>query len=260
MKRTARFVALAGVSAGLVLSICGWHGSGATPQNETQQSEIKREVSVAMATAANAVPMPDASKDDAIVVAVTRDGKVFLGIDIGDARDLGARVRDTLANKVNKEVYLRADARANFRRVEDVIDSLRAADVEYVGLLVGRKNADAHQGFGFPKFPAGLELIVLSRPMMKEHFPKGITESMDRVYVRRGPTGSLAYKINQTEVQKAELLPKLTEMYKNRAERVLFIQADDDLDFASVVEAIDIAKGADVDHIAILTPKVLAGH
>ncbi len=106
----------------------------------------------------------------------------------------------------------------------------------------------------------GLGLIVLSPSMLKEHFPKRLPESLDRVTILRGPTGAPVYKINQTDVQKAELLPRLTEMYKNRAERVLFIRADNDLYFAYVAEVIDIANGADVDHVAVLTPKMLAGH
>jgi len=60
-------------------------------------------------------------------------------------------------------------------------------------------------------------------------------------------------------VPEVQLLPKLIGIYSNRAARVLYIQADDNLDFASVVEAIDAAKGADVDHVVLLTPQMLAG-
>lgn len=261
MKRSARFMALAGVLAGLVFSICGCRGSGGTPQNEARLPQIKLKPHIAMATVEHPAAMPDADREDAIVATVCRDGAVYLGSDRIDIGDLSPRVRGMLADKVVKEVYIRADKRAYFRTVEDVIDSLRAADVDYVGFLVGSKNADAQQGDNqFPQFSRGLGLIVLSPSMLKEHFPKRLPESLDRVTILRGPTGAPVYKINQTDVQKAELLPRLTEMYKNRAERVLFIRADNDLYFAYVAEVIDIANGADVDHVAVLTPKMLAGH
>jgi len=67
------------------------------------------------------------------------------------------------------------------------------------------------------------------------------------------------YKINEIDVAKAELLPKLSDIYANRAERVMFIKGDDKIDFRYVAEAIDIGRAAGVDHIGLMTPKILAG-
>jgi biopolymer transport protein ExbD len=60
-------------------------------------------------------------------------------------------------------------------------------------------------------------------------------------------------------VSHAELLPRLTDIYSNRAERIMFIKGDDDLNFAYVADAIDIGRAANVDHIGLMTPKILAG-
>ena len=79
--------------------------------------------------------MPDAGRDDAIVVALLRHGAVFLGQDRVDPAQLGSRIRDKLADKADKAVYLQADARANYRDVEDVIDAIRSAGTEEFGLL-----------------------------------------------------------------------------------------------------------------------------
>jgi biopolymer transport protein ExbD len=68
-----------------------------------------------------------------------------------------------------------------------------------------------------------------------------------------------AYKINETDVLKGELLPRLTEIYANRAERIMFVKGDDDLNFAYVAEVIDIGRAANVDHIGLMTPKIMAG-
>ena len=67
------------------------------------------------------------------------------------------------------------------------------------------------------------------------------------------------YKINETPVNKVELLPKLTEIYANRAERVMFVRGDDNLNFQYIAEVIDIGRAANVDHIGLMTPKILEG-
>ena len=81
--------------------------------------------------------MKDADKDDAILVAVTRNGEIFLSP--GNARlnveDLPGRVRDLLTNRLDKTVYIKSDSRAKYERVMDAIDNLRAAGVDQLGLL-----------------------------------------------------------------------------------------------------------------------------
>ena len=92
-----------------------------------------------MAKVSNPENMPDADKDDAIVVAITRDGGVFLGQNKVALGELGGQVRDKLADKPGKTIYVRADARAQFRAVEDAIDAVRTAGVDDVGLLTQKK-------------------------------------------------------------------------------------------------------------------------
>jgi biopolymer transport protein ExbD len=68
-----------------------------------------------------------------------------------------------------------------------------------------------------------------------------------------------AYKINEFDYAKADLLPKLTEIYANRAERVMFVKGDDNLDFRYVAEVIDLGRAANVDHVGLMTPRIMAG-
>jgi biopolymer transport protein ExbD len=68
-----------------------------------------------------------------------------------------------------------------------------------------------------------------------------------------------AYKINGLDVTHAELLPKLTEIFSNRAERVMFVKGGDHVEFASIADVIDIARAANVDHIGLMTSKIQAG-
>ena len=100
---------------------------------------LQNKVSVDMAKVNNPTAMPDADKEDAIVVAITRDGGVFLGQDKTSISELGAQVRDKLADKPGKTIYIRADARAQYRAVEDAIDAVRTAGVEDVGLLTQKR-------------------------------------------------------------------------------------------------------------------------
>jgi biopolymer transport protein ExbD/biopolymer transport protein TolR len=80
---------------------------------------LQNKVSVDMAKVDNPTAMPDADKEDAIVVAVTRDGQVYMGQNRTSVSELGDQVREKLADKPGKTIYIRADARAQYRAVED---------------------------------------------------------------------------------------------------------------------------------------------
>jgi biopolymer transport protein ExbD/biopolymer transport protein TolR len=107
---------------------------------------LQNKVAVDMAKVDNPIAMPDADKEDAIVVAVTRDGGVFLGQDKIAVTELGARVQEKLADKPGKTIYVRADARAQFRAVEDAIDAVRTAGVDDVGLLTQKREGNLAGG------------------------------------------------------------------------------------------------------------------
>jgi biopolymer transport protein ExbD/biopolymer transport protein TolR len=81
--------------------------------------------------------MVEADKEDAVLIAITRDGKTFLspGNSLVNPNELGPKVKDLQTNRSDKTVYIKADARARFASVTDVIDNLRTAGVDQVGLL-----------------------------------------------------------------------------------------------------------------------------
>jgi biopolymer transport protein TolR len=103
---------------------------------------LQNKVSIDLAKVDNATLMPDADKEDAVVIAVTRDGSIYLGQNRVDPSQLGSQVRDKLQDKTDKTVYFRADARAQYKAVEDAIDDVRTAGVEEVGLLTQRKEGN----------------------------------------------------------------------------------------------------------------------
>jgi len=100
---------------------------------------LQKGVSVDLAKVNSPEAMPDADKEDALVVAVMRDGQIFFGNDKIAADALTQRVKDRLANKTDKRVYVRADARAKYGSVVEVVDNVRSAGVDQLGLLTDQK-------------------------------------------------------------------------------------------------------------------------
>jgi len=107
---------------------------------------LSKGVSVDMVKTRNPIAMQAADKSDAVMVAVTRDGNVFLGSDRILPEDLPQKVKDLLTNKLDKTVFVKCDQRANYGKVVDVVDNLRAAGVDQLGLLTEQLQEKAKPG------------------------------------------------------------------------------------------------------------------
>ncbi len=79
--------------------------------------------------------MKDADKDDAVVVAVTRDGTLYLQNNRISKEAITNEVKDQIANRLDKTVYVKSDARAKYGDVVAVVDEIRSAGVDQLGLL-----------------------------------------------------------------------------------------------------------------------------
>jgi len=116
-----------------------------------------------------------------------------------------------------------------------------------------------------PVTPKGLEAMVPQPP--KNPQQQNPTDRTIVVQVLHDAGKIPSYKINDTVVYNGvggvaaqkELQARLTEIYANRAERIMFVKGDDNLDFHYVAEVIDIGRAANVDHIGLMTPKIMAG-
>jgi len=107
---------------------------------------LSKGVSVDMAKTNNPIAMQAADKEDAVLVAVTRDGKVYIGSSQVPVDQLPGKVKDMLSSKLDKTCYLKSDARARYEKVVEAIDNMRAAGVDQLGLLteeIKRKGAEA---------------------------------------------------------------------------------------------------------------------
>jgi biopolymer transport protein ExbD len=101
---------------------------------------LQKGQSVELAKASNPIDMKEADRDDSVIIAITRDGKFYLGQDKVNVDDLGAKVNDLLATKLEKRVFVKSDARAKYGDVVKVVDNIRSAGVDQVGLLTDRRD------------------------------------------------------------------------------------------------------------------------
>jgi biopolymer transport protein ExbD len=102
---------------------------------------LQKGVSVDLAQVTNTREMQDADKDDAIVVAITRDSKIFLGNTQMNKEDLTGQIKDRISNRLDKTVFVKSDSRAKYGDVVAVVDEIRSAGVDQLGLLTEKARA-----------------------------------------------------------------------------------------------------------------------
>lgn len=107
-----------------------------------------------------------------------------------------------------------------------------------------------------PVTPNGLNALV---PQPPKHPQQQVNNRTIVVQIFHQPSGIATYKINQTDVTLGNLYPQLQAIMATRAEKVMFIRGDPQLNFATVAQVIDIGHEAGADHIGLITPKVEAG-
>jgi len=111
-----------------------------------------------------------------------------------------------------------------------------------------------------PVISKGLEALVPQPPPKDQKQPP---PNPDRTIVvqllDRGPGQPPALKINQDEVTWESLQGRLTDIFKTRAEKVMFVKGDDNIPFADVANVIDIAHSSGVDKVGLITAKIEAG-
>ena len=119
---------------------------------------LQRGVSVQLAVTSNAVAVPNADQPDALVVALTADGSIYLRANPVPTPDLADRVRSMLSTRQDKTLYIKADARVPYARLVEVIDAVQKSGVEGLTFLTAQQDT-ADQGRR-PVSPKGLELRV----------------------------------------------------------------------------------------------------
>jgi len=99
---------------------------------------LQKGQAVELASTKNPIDMKEADRDDAVLVTVTRDGKLYLGQEKISVDALATKVNDLLASRLEKKVFVKSDLRAKYGDVVQVVDTIRNAGVDQVGLLTER--------------------------------------------------------------------------------------------------------------------------
>jgi biopolymer transport protein ExbD/biopolymer transport protein TolR len=102
---------------------------------------LTKGLSVELAKVNNPNDMPDADKDDAVIVGISQSGDIYLGNTKTDVSQIADDVRDRLSNKLDKTVFVKSDGRAKYGDVVKVVDEIRSAGVDNVGLLTDKTDA-----------------------------------------------------------------------------------------------------------------------
>ena len=119
---------------------------------------MQRGISVQLPATRNAVAVPKADKEDALVVAVTHDGRIYLGTDQVSFADLAGKVRSEVARRTDKKLYVKADARTPYENVVKVLDAVHTSGVQELALLTDQREPSEAGKLVTPK---GLEMRVI---------------------------------------------------------------------------------------------------
>jgi biopolymer transport protein ExbD len=106
---------------------------------------LQKGASVDMAKTKNPTDMQAADRDDAVMIAVTRDGKFYLKADRIAPEDITAKVTEQVSSKPDKTVFVKSDARAKYGDVVTVVDAVRNAGVDKIGLMTERLDEQVRQ-------------------------------------------------------------------------------------------------------------------
>ncbi len=142
---------VATLTAGIMASVAAQ--SPATPPPALQKG-----VSVKLPVTSNAVKMPNADGEDAVIVSITADGSIYLGVNRITRAALAEALKDALSNHPGKTLYIKADARTSYANVIGVIDALCASGVKTLGLLTGNQ---ASPQPGTVMYPKGISVSLV---------------------------------------------------------------------------------------------------
>jgi len=110
-----------------------------------------------------------------------------------------------------------------------------------------------------PITPKGLDALVPQPPPPNAPKNNDVDRTVVVQLIDRGPGQEPGLKINQEDATWDTLEGRLTDIYKTRAEKVMFVKGDDNVPFMDVANVIDIAHAAGVDKVGLITAKIEAG-
>jgi len=214
--------------------------SGSPPQNSSLEAsgenradekitrEVEEGISVELPATRNARAMPEADREDALIITVTADGSLYRGVNPVRSAALIEEVKASLSERTDKKLYIKADARTRYANVEKVLDIARRAGVLAPILLASQRDSSKSDT---PVAPRGFAVLVVppfsasSEPIVFELLDSG--------------QGWPALEINHQNIHWTAFDSTLSRLLENRAEKVVLLKADARLPFALIVDVGD---------------------
>ncbi len=211
--------------------------------NASQQlaPALQKGVSVTMANASNAQPMPEADNADAWIVTVTASGQLYFGVDPLTPSALQERMVRS-PHKRGQKLYIKADARAPFASVQGALDAASTAEFEAPVLLV---NQEGQVSAGTILAPKGLEIVMdgansTARPVVE---------------VEHSAQGTFRLKIDDQEILLADLQNRIHQLVQNQKAKTILLRADGRAVFGDIAQVIDACRAAGAS-VVVATPVV----
>lgn len=222
----------------------------AEAQNPAQSSPaaqgspaLQRGISVQMPITGNALPMPEADNPDAWIVTVTADGNLDFGIDPVSPEALLEEMKSRPRNREQK-LYIKADARAPYADVEEVLAAAHVDLFESSVLLTSQKDSSAP---GTMVSPKGLEVLL---------GPSSTAGKVATVVqVLNSGQHMPSLKINGDQIPWPALQSTLRQHFEKGDDRLILIKADGQLPFADIVRVIDACQSAGAK-VVLPTPQL----
>jgi biopolymer transport protein ExbD len=208
-----------------------------------QSPELQKGVSVKMAVTSSATAMPEADNNNAWVVTVTEDGKLYFGTNEVTVDRLNEQMKVTPRNR-DQNLYIKADSRTQFANVQKALQSAREALFDSPVLLTSQPTS-AKPGVMVP--PNGLQVLAGPEP------PAGKVATVVELLHSGQQQPSL--RINGDEISWSALEATLMRHFQKGDEKVILLKADSRLSFAQVVQVIDRCRATGAE-VAIGEPTV----
>jgi biopolymer transport protein ExbD len=191
---------------------------------------LQRGISVQMAHTNNATAIPEADNSDAWIITVAADGSLYFAADPMTPESLADWMKTHPRHREAK-LYIKADARVPFTRVEQVLEIGRQAMFETPVLLTSQKEPTA-PGTMLP--PNGLEVVIGSAA------PAGSVATVVQL-LNSGQQRPLL-RVNGDEISWSALQRTLTQHFQKGDEKVVLLKADARLPFGQVAQIIDVCR------------------
>jgi biopolymer transport protein ExbD len=194
-----------------------------SPSTDPTVPTLRPGISVQLPVTHHAVTILDADKEDAVVIAVARNGEVYLGVTPTPPSALIEKLKGA------DTVYLKADANASYGNVQRVLGAIYGAGVKSLALLTSQPSS--HPGTIAP--PEGLEVIIGSS-----------SSAANVVQVLRSHEPEARVLVGNTSVARNKLKTALAQLMQGQHQKTVLVEADSTLPVSDVVSVIDECSSA----------------